>query len=324
MGVARIGFVGVGGVAGGHLSNIRGMEDAELVALCDINADLLARRAQENHVERTYADFRTMLSKEDLDAVYVCVPPFAHGDIEDHIIAKGCALFVEKPVELDMNAAIRKHEAIQKAGILNAVGYCVRYQHTVDTLLRHLKEVKVEVALGYYMGGAPGGWWQIRSKSGGQLVEQTTHILDLARFVVGDVVAVAGGYVTRTPLNDTADVENASIAQLFFENGAIGTITSACMISMGYKTGLDLFAKDFIAEYNYSTLRIRSKGDSQEFQNDNNMYLEEDLAFIEAVRTGDRSNVRSDYADGVKTLEVSLLAREAFENRTVLETTFRG
>jgi predicted dehydrogenase len=319
----RVGFVGVGGMAGGHLNILRKFEDVQLAALCDINEELLARRRQEYAVEKVYTDYRAMFDAEELDAVYVVVPPFAHGEIEDHVAAKGCALFVEKPVELFLDAAIRKHEAIAKVGVLSAAGYCVRYMDTVDILRERVSAHAVELALGYYMGGAPGGWWQQRSKSGGQLVEQTTHIVDLARYVVGDVAAVGGAFVRRTPLNDTADIENASIAHVYYENGAVGTITSACMLSQGYKTGLDLFAKDFLIEYTYGSMRVRTPQGSEDFRPANNMYEAEDRVFIDAVKSADGSQIRSTYTDAVKSLEVSLLAYEASQKRTVLETRFR-
>jgi len=321
--VVRIGFIGVGGVAGGHLNYLKDFEDVELTALCDINADLLAQRAENFGVEDTYSDYKQMLDKAELDAVYVCVPPFAHGSIEEDVVATGTPIFIEKPVHLDMEPAIKKYETIRDSGVINAVGYCVRYLDTVATLKDRLADHKVEMALGYYMGGAPGGWWQQRDKSGGQLVEQTTHIVDTALYVVGDVKAVGGGFVTRTPINDTSTVDNMSQAHLYFENGAIGTITSACSLSQGFKTGLDIFARDLVVEFNYGAMKIRGTDDTFEQETGNNMYASEGRAFVDAVKSGDPSSILCDYGEGLKTLEVTLLAYEAFQQQTVLETTFK-
>lgn len=322
MDVARIGFIGVGGVAGGHLNYLSKFEDADLVAMCDINPEQLAKRAEDFGVEDTYSDYRDMLNKADLDAVYVCVPPFAHGTIEEDIVATGTPIFVEKPVHLDMEPAIKKYETIRDSGVINAVGYCVRYLDTIIPLKERLADHKVEMALGYYMGGAPGGWWQQRDKSGGQLVEQTTHIVDTALYVIGDVKAVGGGFSTRTPLNDTATIDNMSIAHLYFENGAIGTITSSCALSQGFKTGLDIFARDVIAEFTYGGVKISTPDDTYEQKTGNEMFPAEGRAFINAIRSGDRSSILCDYGQGLKTLEVTLLAFEAFQQQTVLETTF--
>ena len=67
----RIGFVGVGQIAQSHLNNYRAIEGAQIVALSDINEDLLSRIADEHGVEDTYTDFRRMLDRDDIDAVDV-------------------------------------------------------------------------------------------------------------------------------------------------------------------------------------------------------------------------------------------------------------
>ena len=113
-------------------------------------------------------------------------------------------MFVEKPVELHMDAALAKQAAIESAGIVNAAGYCLRYMDTVEDLKARVVDHKIELALGYYIGSAPGSWWRTRAKSGGQLIEQSTHIVDLARYLVGDVAAVGGGFASRTPLDGAA------------------------------------------------------------------------------------------------------------------------
>lgn len=77
----RVGAIGTGGIANTHFRNLRTMPGVELVAFCDVALDR-AEQAAERHSPkaRRYTDFRQMLGDGDLDAVYVTVPPFAHGD----------------------------------------------------------------------------------------------------------------------------------------------------------------------------------------------------------------------------------------------------
>lgn len=72
-----------------------------------------------------------MLEKESVDALFLCVPPFAHGDIEEKAAQKGIHLMVEKPLGLDVDTARYKLKVIQESGILCASGYCLRYLDTV-------------------------------------------------------------------------------------------------------------------------------------------------------------------------------------------------
>ncbi|MDW8367265.1 MAG: Gfo/Idh/MocA family oxidoreductase, partial [Abditibacteriales bacterium] len=88
----RIGFVGTGGIAGMHMNNLRQIEGVELVGFYDIVRERAEQWAQQ-FGGTAYGDYRTMLDKADLDAVYVCVPPHAHG-AELEVAKAGLPLFV--------------------------------------------------------------------------------------------------------------------------------------------------------------------------------------------------------------------------------------
>lgn len=80
MEIIKVGFVGVGGIASLHLKNISENEHAHVTAVCDI----VEEQARQNGVKygaNAYTDVDKMLEKEELDALFVCVPPFAHKNI---------------------------------------------------------------------------------------------------------------------------------------------------------------------------------------------------------------------------------------------------
>ena len=88
-------------------------------------------------------------------------------------------------------------------------------------------------ALGYWMGGMPGvPWWRVRAESGGQHVEQTTHIFDLCRYLVGSDVVAVHGFAGQGSMTDVPnyDVDDMSVVNLKFASGAVANITSACML----------------------------------------------------------------------------------------------
>src|SRR5438105_2869514 len=107
----RLGFLGTGGIAGHHLKQLQEVPGAEIVALCDVVAERAEARAQE-FGGRAYRDYRQMLEREELDALYVCVPPFAHDDAEVQAARRGIHLFVEKPVTLTMEKGLEVLQAI--------------------------------------------------------------------------------------------------------------------------------------------------------------------------------------------------------------------
>jgi len=307
----RVGFVGAGGIALAHMNALQSVDDAQIVAIADL-MDERAESAASRFVARAYTDYRDMLEKEELDALYVCVPPFAHEDQELIAASKGIHLFVEKPIALDLERATEVSKAIRKNKIIAAVGYHWRYQENTQRAKEVLAGRKIGMALGYWMGEMPGVlWWRKMAQSGGQVVEQTTHIIDLARYLCGDVHEVYAAYANRASRDvPEFDISDVSTISLKFGNGAIGSISSTCMLSVPYTVGLHIVAKDLVVEV-HGDLKIIEPGHTEVFTSGSNSILEENAAFINAVATGDVSCLRSTYEDARKTLAVTLACNES-------------
>lgn len=91
----RVGFVGAGGVAARHARMLNEFPDVRVTAVTDPDEP---RRAEFAHTygARPAVDLTDLLDM-GVDAVYVCVPPFGHGLIEETVAAAGLPMFVEKP-----------------------------------------------------------------------------------------------------------------------------------------------------------------------------------------------------------------------------------
>jgi len=311
----RVGFVGVGNVAQFHLERLQRIEEAEIVALCDIDLDR-AEAAQDKFGGTAYTDYQEMLDSERLDAVYICMPPFAHLDQELQAIERGIHLYVEPPITLDVELGKEIKEAIQERGVIAACGYQSRYFDTVDQLKSLVDQEPIGLALGHWFGAVPQApWWRNRYQSGGQLVAQTTHIVDLARYLLGDVAQV-GAYVFRGLIRDIPgyNMADASTIILRFESEVIGTISSSCLLTSGGGTaGLTLLGRDLRVDFESGRLRIQRSGQVRESTPQEDPYLRASQAFVQAVATGDPTPIRSTYADGLKTVQVTLAANHAMQ-----------
>jgi len=319
--MVKVGFIGVGGIAGAHLNNLAGIADAKLTAYADINLQR-ANDTAAKYGGTAYSDWKEMLEKEQLDVVYVCVPPMAHGEAERAVVRKGLALFVEKPLDINVANVLATEKIVNESGVITGVGYHWRYMQETEFAVNALAGTDVAMALGWWNGGMPGvAWWRAHDLSGGQFVEQTTHIVDMARYVVGEVDAVYASMARRT----LTDVENfttydVGVVNLEFASGAVGNISNTSILNKGGgKVGIEFYARDLHVEVldggrvhdgQLTTIRKADWGF--------NAYRKEDEVFIQAVKTGDRSGVRSDYSEGVKTLLVTLAANlSAKEQRRV-------
>lgn len=310
----RVGFVGVGGIAQGHLNNVKKSPSSELVAVCDI-VEERAKAASDKFGAKAYTNFEDMIKKEKLQALYVCVPPHAHGKAELLAAENGVSLFVEKPLASDPLTPEKIAKTISRKGVIGSVGYNWRYSDMTDKALEVLKDRTIGLVVGYWMGGLPGvAWWRVKAQSGGQAVEQTTHIFDMARCLGGEVKTVYASAGLQCMKDvENLDVEDASAVNLGFRNGAPGVILSTCMLSQGYRAMISVFSKDLALEHTQGSLRIMTPTEERLLKSRVDPYAKEDEIFLEAVSTGNVAKIRSPYDDALKTHRVTMAANSSMQ-----------
>lgn len=310
----NVGFVGAGGRAGSHMKVLQGMSDVKITAICDVAADTAKRVAGELGAN-AYTDHHEMLDKEDLSVMYVSVPTFAHTDAEILAAQKGIHLFLEKPVAPSMDKALEILDAVKAADVVTSVGYQVRYLGYVQQARTFLSKQTIGMAIVSRLGGLPPtAWWKVMAQSGGQLVEQTTHQVDLLRYLMGEVEEVHAYYALRTLGDvDGLDIPDVYTLNLKFASGAIGSLTSACSLRKGGGgSGMTFLLDDAKAEVGSGGVTVTPEGAADPGPVPENLG-DIDEVFIEAVRTGDRSKILSDFEDGVRSLDVSLAANRSAE-----------
>ena len=304
----EVGFVGAGGRAKSHMRVLHEMADVEIVAICDVVQET-AEAASQEFGAKSYTEHAAMIEKETLQAVYVSVPTFAHTDAEILAVQKGAHLFVEKPVADTMDKALEIQEAVQQAGVISCVGYQVRYSGYVQQAKAFLEDQTVAMVDVKRWGGLPSTpWWRVMAQSGGQIVEQTTHQVDLMRYLIGEVDEVHAYCAHRTFGDEEGvDVPDVYAINFHFENGAIGGLTSACSFREGGGSGsFSIALKNKRAEVESDGIAIYPEGAADPGPMPESSDI--DAVFMNAIRTGDTSGILSDYADGVRTLDITLAA----------------
>lgn len=310
----QIGIIGTGWFGMMHaekLAKLDGVKVAAFGATSQQKADLAAQKFEG---ARGYDSIHQMLDDRKLDAVYVCVPPFAHGEIETALIARSIPFLVEKPVGLDEKTPSAILKGIEEKKLITSVGYHFRYMDGTDRARELLRERTALMALGYWMGSMPGvSWWRKIEGSGGQFVEQTTHIVDLLRYTVGEVSEVYAAYGDRfmSSVKEGVSVPDVGTVTLKLAGGAVATISNTCAIPAGDRSGLHIYTNKGVLEIGHSGLTDLEAGRKTEYANRNDPYELENDAFLHAVKTGDTSRIRSTYADAVLTHKVTIAANES-------------
>ena len=137
----RVGVVGLGMVAQiMHLPFLKELDEFEIAAVCDISESQARRMGDHYGVAARYTDHRTMLEKEDLDAVLILT--FNHCEVAVDAAAAGAHILCEKPVCFSVQEGIEIQQAAEKAGVIFMVGYMKRYDESYLLGCRYFDEMK--------------------------------------------------------------------------------------------------------------------------------------------------------------------------------------
>lgn len=310
----KICFVGCGGIARIHAQHLRCRDDVNIVGCYDVSVSRAKDFATEFNTT-AFDDVAALYDKSKAHAVYITVPPHAHGDYEIEAATRGLPFFVEKPISLDLDVARKVAAAVRKAKVLTSVGYCFRYSDVVQTAQQILKGKAISLVTGQYHCAMPeASWWRKRAMSGGQLMEQTTHIIDLLLFLCGPVLEVhamaSRGCMSQV---ENFDVDDSSVLNLRLKTGAVASITSTCVLNHSGRTMLQVVTPERIVTVTGNAVKVEEEHKASECFSVVDMYAAENAAFIKAVQLGKRNGIRCSYAEALKTLRVTLAASESME-----------
>lgn len=318
MNKVRVGIIGCGWFGNFHLSNLLKMDNVEIVALVSSNKMKLEDTGKKVPEASLYTSYLDMFQSDKApEAIFICVPPDRHEKIELLAAEKGIHIYVEKPIALSMEKALEVEKAINNAGIIASVGYHERYSDTIENIREYISNREIGIATGKWLGGIPGAaWWRRKEGSGGQLVEQCTHIFDLLRYLFGEAESVYSravkGIVKDLP---NYDIEDASSTIVTFKNGISASILTGCYFDDGViknGAGLQILCKDSVVEYDWmSEVRYIIKDETKIVSASDDAHSRAAKVFINAVQTKDVNLIKSTYSDSVKTLELTLAANES-------------
>lgn len=308
----EIAFIGAGSIAAKHRENIEAIPEVDITAVCDINEEAAIAAADPYDAE-VYTDHEEMYDEEDIDAVFIVIPPFAHDDQEIQAAQRDIPVFVEKPVALSVEQAEQIYSYIADAGIVNQVGYVLRFSKLVERAQELVDPSEVSVVEGEYLyPGAPdSSWWGQRELSGGQVVEQSTHVFDTVQYMFGNVERVQAAGRRHTA--EDIDFPDTTTAVLEHDTGVLSQVTSSIAAPeqqlsvriLGPDVDLTL---DFIANHLTGTVN----GESVDFESETDPFLTEIETFVEAVKADNPLLVeRSSYREAIDTLALTLAATEA-------------
>jgi predicted dehydrogenase len=278
-----IAMVGAGTMAGAHsaaLTLLRPLYPGlpmrtRLVGVADVNEHLATNLAQRYGYARVEDDWRRLVEADDVDLVVACLPPLPNQEVVLAAATAGKHIVSEKPLAETADAAARLLAACREAGVFHGLGAAYRWMPAVrairslldDGALGEVRSLQASFMLDYGADpDVPLLWRFQRTLAGGGIAIDTGyHLVDCARFLVGEIEAVqslTATYVRERPLPGAdavgnrgrgpdeparrvlgrVDVEDAAAALLSFANGAYGVLeTSRVAIGRRVALRIDVF-----------------------------------------------------------------------------------
>jgi len=323
--VIRAGVIGTGNISGVHLRYLQSRDDVQIAALCDTNPDNLQRR-REQFAGTAYADFREMLDREPLDAVWICTPQAVRREPLLACADCGVAIFCEKPVARTVAEAESTGAELKARSARVQVGYVFRSLPVVRRLREEIRDDVIRVVGSFYAcnkslrreGFPP--WFYDKEVSGGNVLDQATHNLDLLRYLFGDVRRVqAMAANPHQPKEPGYTIDETFVFNLAFASGPLVSHNHTWladrwrdeMLLSGQKRlyRLDLWNGVLTVEDGRQTRTFRSQ--------DRPMHDYENELFCRLAAGGDWRDNPCPYDDAVETLRVTLACDEAIERGRV-------
>ncbi len=306
----RLGLVGGGWISRLHLEALERLGRTELVGVVARSRET-AEAVSTRFGGTAYDALDRMLDAAQPDCVYVAVPPHRAVEIGTRLASRRFPFLIEKPLAADDADGPRRLAAeIDRARLVVAVGYHLRALDIMPVVRERLAAAPPRMIVARWLDATPSpAWWGRAAEGGGQVIEQATHLYDLARLLMGEATVV-GAASTRDPSGSPpeVDVADSTAAVLTFERGGVGSfansrrLASAVIevefVSDGLLTRLtkrpDRGQGDWHATFDNGTVihAIRAERDPYEIQA---------AAFLDAVQAGDPGLVLSTYADALRT-----------------------
>ena len=305
----RLGLIGTGWITERHLPILARLGRTDLVGVVSATPERAAN-VVATWGGAGYADLARMLDERAPDVAFVCLTPDRSPAACAELVRRGIPFLTEKPLGAVAADPERVAAALAATRLVTAVGYQCRGLDFLPELRTRLAARPAHLLVARYTGSTPGSsWWRHVAESGGQVVEQATHLYDLARLLLGEaeVLAAASSRHPRPAFPD-ADVDDVAAAIVRFSSGTLASFTNSCLlpsavvefdlVSDGMRTTIRLADRPDGAVW---TLTIEDEDGTTVREPGRDPYEVQAEAFLDAVRDGDPGRVLSTYADALLT-----------------------
>ncbi len=289
--MARVGILGAGGIGNVHVRHLKAVPGVE-VFVYDVDESRGRQFAEVHGVELCESSSSLY---DRVDMIDLCLPTDVRETVSLEAAATGKAVFIEKPLALNVQTGVKIAEAAAKSGSKIGVGQVVRFFPEYRSAYRMIAEGKIgkpAAARARRGGGIPGKmgatWFQDHHRSGGVIIDLGIHEFDFLRWTLGEVETV----FAKSLGAQTMSGPDYAVTTLKFVSGAVAQVESTWMDPGGFRTSFEISGSGGLIEFDSrtaSTLKTSTAGISTSeaplSSPDDPFYLQL-KGFIESVVSG--------------------------------------
>ena len=227
----RVAVIGCGNISVMHLDSIVALDEAELVAVCDIKPERATVASKKYHT-KAYLDYHELFEQEKPDVVHLCLPHYLHTIVAREAFKAGIHVLSEKPMSISYEDAVSTVELAEQSDLKYGVIFQCRYntpsilvkERIMDGRLGAVKCGRTTLTWyrpdNYYEGSDWKGTWD--KEGGGVVIDQAIHSIDLANW-----------FINSTPTEVQSTLHNRNHKIMVVEDSAEGLIKyeNGCLLS---------------------------------------------------------------------------------------------
>src|SRR5919108_956346 len=242
----RIAVAGLGRMGQRHARNAAAAAGIDLIAVADVDEARAAALGTELGVPG-YSDAGRMLDEAGPQGLVIATPPATHVRLIELAAARSIHVLCEKPLSFDGPEAVRALGLAAEAGIAIQLGFQMRFDEDLTEIAEYIArgELGRIYQLRAALRDASPPPREYLAASGGYFWDGAIHLLDLARWLIGEIAQVSAfGAALSDPLfEELGDVDNALIV-LRAESGALGLLETSRVAGYGFESGFELLGSE--------------------------------------------------------------------------------
>lgn len=320
-----VAILGLGRLGLNHVENLLDIKSFSVKSVCDNKIELAQQVAEKYGIPHYTNDAKEVFENDAIQAVVIVASTTSHFELVKEALRVGKAVFVEKPLTIDLEESLEIEKVLAETNGLCQVGFMRRFDPDYMEAKRIIEAGGIGQPI-YFKGLSRDPYapeLSFLERSGGIFIDLMIHDIDLAHFLMGQVITkvAAFGNILKYPyLNQINDVDQA-LMYLKFENGYIGDLEGSRCAFYGYDVRTEIIGTEgtlLIGSNKKTNIQLlTNKGSNHEIipvfqERFKSSYVNELSAFANAILNHEFS--QATVADSIRALKVAHAATNSFRH----------